>query len=125
MTNQTKSTILKTLLEAVDSASINYTTWLKDDNETEADYWKSQLKDARAALTEFSDAMRDDDTFQLYNQAEQVLAALRRCMYAPGANITITVTRDGEELSAVASLFDHAALVDGLINTLEYFQSEL
>lgn len=46
------------------------------------------------------------------------------CMSKQGAKITITVDHDcGNKVTA--NLYDHAALVQGLYDTLEYLETEL
>lgn len=66
----------------------------------------------------------DDNMRKLLMQAEIVLQHLEYCMVQPGASITITVEHD-EGHKATAKLYDHAALVQSLVDALKYFQSEL
>lgn len=56
-------------------------------------------------------------------QAEAIKQLLEYCTVNQGAKITITVTHDNG-LEATANLYDHAALVQGLWEALDYFQSE-
>ena len=56
--------------------------------------------------------------------AEVVKQMLKYCAVDPGAKITISVEHDDGN-KATAELYDHAALVQSLIEALEYFASEL
>ena len=59
-----------------------------------------------------------------YKEAESIQRVLNDCMEAPGdTSIKIIVERNGQ--TTVANLYDHAALVTSLYDTLEYFKSEL
>lgn len=66
----------------------------------------------------------DDSDKAMYTQAEIVKQLLQLCSIQPGATITITVHHNHGH-KAIAELYDHAALVQSLHDTLEYFQSEL
>lgn len=57
------------------------------------------------------------------HQAEAVKQLLEVCMMQPGAKVQITVSHDNG-LVATANLYDHAALVNGLYDALNYYQSE-
>lgn len=59
-----------------------------------------------------------------WHEAEAIKKILNDCMADPGdTSIKITICRDGKEVTA--DLYDHAALVTSLYETLDYFQSEL
>lgn len=57
------------------------------------------------------------------HQAEAVKQLLELCAVQPGAKIQIIVTHKNG-LVATANLYDHAALVQGLWDALDYYQSE-
>ena len=57
-------------------------------------------------------------------EAEIVKHLLDFCSVHSGAKITISVEHDNGH-KAVLRAYDHAALVQGLYDTLDYFQSEL
>lgn len=64
------------------------------------------------------------DSINLSLQAEAVKQLLYYCIEHPGASIEINISLDSGQ-KTTANLFDHAALVQGLIDALDYFQSEL
>lgn len=57
------------------------------------------------------------------HQAEAVKQLLELCAQQAGAEVQITVRHDNG-LVATANLYDHAALVQGLWDALDYYQSE-
>lgn len=61
---------------------------------------------------------------KMMRQVEAVKDMLNYCIERNGATIKVTVTHDNG-LTASATLYDHAALVQGLLDALNYFQSEL
>lgn len=74
-------------------------------------------------LPDYSVTSTDEDT-RVVAEAELVKHMLNFCFVQHGATITITVEHDDGH-KATAKLYDHAALIQGLYNALEYFQSEL
>ena len=66
----------------------------------------------------------DDSIKRMLVQAEAVKQLLNYCAFQPDAKITVTVEH-AHGHKAVAELYDQAALVQSLYQTLEYFQSEL
>lgn len=82
------------------------------------------------ALTECCDLLKDR-SWRLtprhdkeWLEAEKIKKVLNDCMENPGdTTIKIVVERDGK--TTTADLYDHAALVTSLYESLEYFQSEL
>jgi hypothetical protein len=75
-------------------------------------------------ITEKAHKLLPDTDGKHLLQAELLKQILEYCSIAPGADITITVTHaHGQKVTA--DLYDHAALVQGLIEALEYFQSEI
>lgn len=82
------------------------------------------------ALTECCDLLKDR-SWRLtpkydkeWFEAEKIKKVLNDCMDAPGdTTIKIVVERAGK--TTTADLYDHAALVTSLYESLEYFQSEL
>ena len=68
---------------------------------------------------------RDDGSMcQMLAETELLKQLLSYCAVRQGATITITIEHDDGH-KATARLYDHAALVQSLHETLEYFQSEL
>ena len=67
----------------------------------------------------------DEYSHRMVCEAEFVKQALYFCSYHPGADITITVENPSCGLKATAHLYDHAALVTSLVETLTYFQDEM
>lgn len=65
-----------------------------------------------------------DDDIRVVAEAELVKHILNFCYVQHGATITITVEHDSGH-KATAKLYDHAALIEGLYNALETFQSEI
>ena len=64
--------------------------------------------------------------FEQFNQildVEMLMQVLTYCSWNSGADITIQI-KHSNGLTASAKLYDHAALVTGLHNALEYFMSE-
>ena len=61
---------------------------------------------------------------KMMRQVEAVKDMLNYCAERNGATIKVIVTHDNG-LTASATLYDHAALVQGLLDALNYFQSEL
>jgi hypothetical protein len=57
-------------------------------------------------------------------EAELVKHLLSFCSVHPGAKISIVVEHDSGH-KAVANLYDHTALVQGLEDTLSYFQTQM
>lgn len=123
ITNRTQLTVYNVLTEALDSAIINRDLAKKDGHVDDIDYWTHRAEDARAALSDFTAAF-DNDVFRWYKQAEDIKQILECSMASHGAKITITVARDSGT-TVTAELYDHAALVQGLWDALDYFQSEL
>lgn len=78
---------------------------------------------------DISSAMIEDTSIEradvkMWREAERLKRVLTDCMVSPGdTSIKITVERANK--TATASLYDHAALVQGLYDALDYFQSEL
>ena len=66
----------------------------------------------------------DDKSRRMLLEAELVKRLLEYCSYDPGASIKIVVQHDNGH-TATADLYDHAALVDSLYKTLNYFQDEM
>lgn len=77
-----------------------------------------------ANILDEANKLLPDESGKQILQAEMVKQLLSYCTVAPGANITITISHDHGQI-ATAQLYDHAALVQGLIEALEYFQSEV
>lgn len=65
-----------------------------------------------------------EDDSRMVAEAEMVKQLLNFCSIMPGAKITISVEHDSGQ-KATAALYDHAALVQSLHDTLAYFQSEM
>lgn len=65
-----------------------------------------------------------DEDCRMICEAELVKQMLQYCMMQHGAKITISVEHDDGH-KATARLYDHAALVQSLHDSLEYFQSEM
>ena len=61
---------------------------------------------------------------RMLQQAETVKQQLNHCMANPGATISIAIAHD-DGSTAVANLYDHAALVQALYLALDEFISEL
>lgn len=121
--NSTRLTVYRLLVNELNQANIAREEARKADDSSSVDFWSRHIEWLRDALSDFTVAF-DDDVFKLYKQAEDVKQQLECCMDATGAKITITVARDSGT-TVTAELYDHAALVQGLWDALDYFQSEL
>ena len=56
------------------------------------------------------------------NIAENLFAELELCSLDPGADIKVSITRHGE--TKEYELYDHAALVQGLLDAVGYFMTQ-
>jgi len=77
-------------------------------------------------MPEFNDLIlnRSDEEYLMMSEIALVKNMLTFCMNKQGAKITITVEHDcGNRVTA--NLYDHAALVQSLYDTLAYFETEL
>lgn len=123
MTYISREVIRRVLMTELELASKNHVTFAEVGQLDEAEEWGERARAAEYALAEFDNKYLDD-SYRAYCDAERVKQLLRKSYETQGANITITVQRDdGDKDTAV--LYDHAALVQGLIDALDYFQSEL
>lgn len=82
-----------------------------------------QMKEEYSLYTIAADDNYSDDTKRMLCQTEMVKQLLNYCAFQHGAKITIVVEHD-QGHKATAELYDHAALVQSLYESLEYFQSE-
>jgi hypothetical protein len=124
MTKRTQFTIYTMLTNEINGAIAEQRLAQKEGCLHDIDYWTNKLNDARAALMDIAAECDSIEAFRLYKQTEEVKQLLESCMDVGGADITITVKRD-DGRTATAELYDHAALVQGLWDALDYFQSEL
>lgn len=58
-------------------------------------------------------------------EAEKIKTVLNKIMENPEPDTTIKITIEREGETTTADLYDHAALVTSLFDSLDYFQSEL
>jgi len=65
----------------------------------------------------------EPEQFKQILDVEMLKQVLTYCSWNPGADIIIQI-KHSDGLTASAKLYDHAALVTGLHNALELFQSE-
>lgn len=114
---------LKVFRAAQDFMSAYYIT----NEDVLEDTTKSRLKQA---LAECDELIRNR-SWQLnvkrpkeWYEAEALMRVLNSCMESPGdTSIKIAIERNGT--TTTADLYDHAALVTSLYDSLHYFQSEL
>ena len=122
MTFKTIATIKQLLESEVSIATDSIRMFTESNNLEDVVYWNKRLEAAQDACYDLESKLTED--FNLWESAEFVKRMLYSCMDAPGATITIAIKKDnGEESSA--ELYDHAALVQGLIDALDYFQDEI
>ena len=114
---------IKQLLECeVYLATDSIQMFTERDKPEELAIWQERLEAAQEASYEFEQYLTED--YNMWHDAEVVKRMLESCIDDPGATIQIVVKRDdGEESSA--ELYDHAALVQGLVDALDYFQDEI
>ena len=126
MTTKTNEMIIAALKDyrlrmrdAADCAIAAGTTGCEED----AAHFRQEASDATYALAEVY--KKTDLTIgRMLSEAEDVKQHLINCVNNPGANISIIVTSDDGKTTS-AGLYDHAALVQSLIDALAYFQSEI
>jgi hypothetical protein len=76
-------------------------------------------------LPDYSIEHHDEDV-RMVSEAEFVKNALKFCYTNPTADAKIIISVEHSNGNkAIATLFDHVVLVDGLIMALEDFQTEL
>ena len=122
MKYETIKLIKRLLADEVTLAFDSIETYAAANSQEDVNYWNKRLDDTRDAYYDFEHTMSED--YKLWEAADEVKQMLIDCANDPGATIQIVVKRDNG-LESSAELYDHAALVQGLVDALDYFQDEI
>ena len=97
-----------------------------DDNNNEEliEYGKrlANALDASCALSDYTYCEASED--HMISQAKRLRSLLEYCCNDPGADVYISVSHYNGRHAGV-KVYDHAALVQGLMDTIDYFLTEL